>query len=222
MKKVALLFLIFGLPFIFAISSSDVTSGDLEEKVERIENIGENLPVSDEGIDSEKLKGYNPFGTTKAEERIAELNSYVGKYTKILWGVELTMSWTFIFAVIFWLLLIELIVVPVSEIFDWDIWWSLLGSAIIATLAMQGFGADFVAYIDSLILQWYVGAVVIFLSCVFGVLYKNLFGGLLKKWKRESEEIQKAQDLAKIHAHGEVAEKALRGFAGRDVNSALS
>jgi hypothetical protein len=99
MKRVVLLFLIFSLGFVFAISSSDVADGNLGEKVEKIENIGENLPVDDEGIDIEKIQNYKFLDKTRAEKRIAELNGYVGDYTKIIWGVELTMSWTFVFAV---------------------------------------------------------------------------------------------------------------------------
>jgi hypothetical protein len=209
MKRVVLLFLIFSLGFVFAISSSDVADGNLGEKVEKIENIGENLPVDDEGIDIEKIQNYKFLDKTRAEKRIAELNGYVGDYTKIIWGVELTMSWTFVFAVLFWILLIELMIVPLSSVFDWNVWWSLLGSGIIATLAMQGFGADFVAYIDSLILQWYVGAIVIILTCVFMFFYNNFFGGLFKEWEKESEEEQRRQDLDTIHADAKVSRSNL-------------
>jgi len=108
----------------------------------------------------------------------------------VLWGVELTMSWVFVFPFVVWILMIELIVVPVSSIFDWEIWWSLLGAGIISTLAMQGFGKDLVVWMESLMTQWWIGFVVLVVAVVVGIVY-SVFFKFVKKWADKAREKEK-------------------------------
>jgi predicted membrane protein len=156
---------------------------------------------------------YKPF-RSRAEERIAAINVYVGPITKVLWGVELTLSWVFVFAFVVWILLIELIIVPVSSIFDWEIWWSLLGSAIIATLAMQGFGKDLVVWMNSLMTQWWVGFVVLFFAVVVGILY-SVFFKFVKKYADKTREKDKkdrtARDRKILSVEAKLIKDSLRG-----------
>ena len=167
MKKVLVLLLI--VLFSGFVLGAEPSVGIGEGDVEQIEGVVENLPFDDDGkID------YKPF-ESKAEERIAAINVYVGPVTRVLWGVELTMSWVFVFAFVVWILMIEFIVVPVSSIFDWGIWWSLLGAGIISTLAMQGFGKDLVVWMESLMTQWWVGFIVLVFAMTIGVVYSLFF-----------------------------------------------
>ena len=162
-------------------------------------------------VDFEK---YKPF-KTKADERIATINEYVGPITKVLFGVELTLSWIFIFSVVLWILLIELIIMPVSEIFDWNIWMSLLGSGIIATLAMQGFGKDFVIWINSIVTAWYIGAVVVVGAAFAGVVYSvfiKYLGFKIKRMKNAEAEAKTEEDRAVIGARRKLAEKELESY----------
>jgi len=220
MKKVVLLLLLFGVMFVSA-SEQPTVEGVSEGDYEKIQNIVEDLPIDESGeIDFEKYDF-----KTKADERIAKINEYVGPITRVLFGVELTLSWIFIFSVVLWILLIELIVMPVSEIFDWNIWWSFAGSGIIATLAMQGFGKDFVIWIEALVTTWYIGAVVIVAASIIGVVYSvamKYFGKQIEAAKEAAAKAQTAQDRAVLHADRELAEKELRAMAGRDVDNALS
>ena len=183
MKRVVLLFILFGLLFVSAVEQPSTGVG--AEDYEKIQDLTGNLPI-DPDTGEVDFDQYKPF-RTKADERIAAINEYVGPITKVLFGVELTLSWIFIFSVLFWILLIELIIMPVSEIFDWNVWWSLGGSGIIATLAMQGFGKDFVIWIESLVTAWYIGAIALIMGAVFGVVYSiamKYFGAEVKAMKK--------------------------------------
>ncbi|MFH1521765.1 MAG: hypothetical protein ABIF18_02290, partial [archaeon] len=138
MKRIIITGLLFLLLFSFVVALDEPTSDIDSDDVEKIQGaIDDYIPISETGeIDYDK---YKPF-KTKADERIEKINEYVGPITKVLWGVELSLSWIFIFSFVLWILLIELIVMPVSEILDFNILGSLVGAGIIATLAMQGFG----------------------------------------------------------------------------------
>ena len=186
MKKVLVLLLLVVL-ICGVVLAAEPDAGVSSEDVEKIEGAIDNLPFDDDG--DVNFSKYEPF-RSKAEERVAAINVYVGPVTRVLWGVELTMSWVFVFAFVVWILLIELIVVPVSSIFDWEIWWSLAGAGIIATLAMQGFGKDLVVWMEGLMTQWWVGFVVLFFAVVVGILYSVFF----KFVKAHVEKIKKKSD----------------------------
>lgn len=204
-----MLLVLFGMIFVSAVSEPTVEgigAGD----VEAIEGIIEGLPIDPD-------TGKPDFGKydieTKADERIKAINKYVGPITKVLFGVELTLSWIFVFSILLWLLLIELIIMPVSEIFDWNLWMSLLGSGIIATLAMQGFGKNFVIWIDALILQWYIAITVVIGAFIVGFVYSvgmKYLGLKLKMGKESAAKAQTARDRAVISASAKVEEKRLK------------
>lgn len=203
MKRVVLLLILFGFLFVSGVEQPSAGVGG--EDVEKIQDAVDNLPIGDDGkIDYDK---YKPF-KTRVDERIAEINKYVGPITKILFGVELTLSWVFIFSVVLWILLIELIVMPVSEIFDWGLLWSFLGAGIIATLVMQGFGKDFVIWIEALVTQWYIGAVVLVGAALVGVVYSVLMkylGQHVEAMKKKSDKEQTDLDRKIIHAHAKLS-----------------
>ncbi len=168
--------------FVLAADAPSVGVGG--EDVEAVQGVIDNLPFDDGG--NVNFSGYKPY-QSKAEERIAAINIYVGPITRVLWGVELELSWVFVFAFVVWILLIELIIVPVSSIFDWDVWWTLIGAGIIATLAMQGFGKDLVVWMESLMTQWWIGFVVLVGAVVVGVVY-SVFFKFVKKWADSTRE----------------------------------
>ena len=212
MKRVFLVLVLFGLMFVSALDEPTI-EGIGGEDVAAIESAIEGLPIDpDTGeIDFEK---YKPF-KTKADERIAAINKYVGPITRVLWGIELSLSWVFIFSFVLWILLIELILMPVSEIFDWNLWWSLAGSGIIASLAMQGFGKNFVIWIEALVTQWYIGATVLIGSAIFGVVYSvvmKYFGKEIGAAKEKAAKAQTEQDRMVIHAERKLAEKDIKSL----------
>ena len=91
-KLTILLFVILFAGFVFGQpNTTDVGAEDIE----KIEGVVDELPFDDDG--DVNFSKYKPF-RSKAEERVAQINEYVGPVTKVLWGVELEMSWVFVFA----------------------------------------------------------------------------------------------------------------------------
>ena len=104
---------------------------------------------------------------------------------------------------------------PVSEIFDWNLWWSLIGSGIIATLAMQGFGKDFVIWIETIVTTWYIGAVVVVGAAFAGVVYSVFIKYLsfkIKRMKTAEAEAKTEEDRTVIGARRKLPEKALESY----------
>ncbi len=182
------------------------------EDVEEIQGaIDDYVPLDDSG--EVNLSKYQPF-KSKAEERIEKINEYVGPITKVLWGVELSLSWVFVFSFVMWILLIELVVMPMSEILDFNIWGSLFGAMIVATLAMQSMGKGFVVWMESLMTQWWVGFVVLVVAVIIGVVYSVFMKTFGKKVKEEKEVAVKEQtdrDRQVVHADADVSGERLKG-----------
>lgn len=209
-RAVLLLIFLLSVSFILAAEQPDIGAAS-DEDAEKIQNVAGNLPI-DPDTGNVDFDSYKPF-RTKAEERIAKINEYVGPITKVLFGVELSLSWIFIFSIGLWILLIHIIFEPVRDLFDWNFWWSLAGSVIIATLAMQGFGKNFVVWIDSIVTAWYVGLMALLFGIIFAIVYAfvmRYFGAEFKAMKEASKKAQTDQDRAVIHAEAEVAEKSLK------------
>jgi len=207
MKKIALVLILFCLLFVSALDSPEAGVG--EEDVEAIQDAIGVIPIGDDG----KVNFDDMDFKTKADERIAVINKYVGPLSKILFGVELTLSWVFIFSVILWFLLVIIIFTPVSEFFEWNVWGNFLGSGLIATLSMHGFGDNFVSWINSLVTAWYIGFVVVVLAAFFGVIYSVIiryFGAELELAKKKSDKDKMNRDLAVIDANAKVSEMELK------------
>ena len=181
------------------------------EDVEQIQGaIDDYIPLDESG--EVNLNKYKPF-KSKAEERIEKINEYIGPITKVLWGAELSLSWVFIFSFIVWILLIELIVMPVSEILDYNIFGSLAAATIIASLSMQGLGEDFVIWMNSLMTHWWIGLIVLGGSVIVGVVYSLFVKSVGNKIKAEKEFVAKEltdRDRKVIHADAEISGERLK------------
>lgn len=210
MNKIMISLGVFLFLFSFVIAQDEPNVGVGDEDVEKLQGAIDYIPIDDSGeIDYDK---YKPF-RTKADERIEKINKYIGPITRVLWGVELSLSWIFIFSFVLWILLIELIVVPMSEILDFNVWGSLFGAGIVATLAMQGFGKDFVVWIESLMTQWWVGFIVLVFAVVIGMVYSifaNVIGKKVEEAKEESKKAQTERDRDVLHADANISKERLK------------
>jgi hypothetical protein len=210
MKRIGVFVLLVVLVF-GGVLAAEPEVGVGAEDVEAIEGVIEDLPFDESG--DVNVSKYKPF-KSRAEERVEVINRYVGPVTRVLWGVELEISWIFIFAFVLWILLIELIIVPVSSIFDWEIWWSLLGSAIISTLAMQGFGKDFVVWVDSLMTQWWIGIIVLGFAVIGGIAYSVFFKFIAahaKKIRERSKKEMTERDRKILAIEAKLIKDSLKG-----------
>src|SRR3989338_8307824 len=198
--------------FVFIIMFSIVLAVD----VSNLEDTAKNLEGTVDEINDATKDPPRVFDSvlkkTKAEERIEKINSYIGPITKTLWGYEFTLSWTFFFAFFIWILLIELIVVPISKVFEFNVFGSLATSFIIATLAMQGFGKDLVSFLDSLAKLWYHSLIIIALMFIFGIIYQvimHFFAKRVKAVKIADEKEKLRRDMQIIHMDAEMSKKVL-------------
>jgi len=210
MKRFGVFLILFCLVFVSALNDP-AAEVDGAEDVEKIQDMAENLPI-DPDTGEVNFEGYKPF-ETKADERIAKINEYVGPFSKIVFGIELEISWIFIFSVVLWILLFGFILVPAREIFNWNPLMNIVGSIIIATLAMQGFGKNFVVWIESLVTTWYISLFVLVASAFFGVIYSIMvkyFAKQIKAAKEKAEKEQSTQDNKVIHARRKMAEKEIK------------
>ncbi len=200
--------ILIGAVFVSAIAEPNVGVGKQDAK--QIQNLTKELPINSNGeID---FNSYQPFWT-KADERVATINKYVGPASQMLFGVELSLSWIFVFSVILWILLVSIVVEPMQDIFNWNIWWGLISGMIIATISMHGFGNSFVLQINIIATQWYGVLIVIVSAIIIGAVYSIFMrdvGARIKSMKEDSEKTQTNEDRAIIHADAEVAEKDLR------------
>jgi hypothetical protein len=186
---------------------ADTTANDAEQLQQAIDDYS---PLDETGkVD---FSGYDPF-KSKAEQRIETINTYVGPITKVLWGAELSLSWIFIFSLIMWLLLMELILLPVSELLSFNFWGSLLFSGIIASLAMQSFGKNLVIWMNSLISQWWIGILTIGSALIIATIYYMFMiylGRKAKQAKQKSAEDQTEKDRKILHAHAKLSEQEIK------------
>ncbi len=212
MKRLGVFLILFCLMFVSALDDPTI-EGTGAEDVEKIEEMVGDIPI-DPDTGKVNFEGYKPF-KTKADERIAKINEYVGPFSKIVFGIELEISWTFIFSVVLWILLMGAILVPVREIFGWNPLMTLAGSAIIATLAMQGFGKNFVIWVESLVTAWYISLFVLVASALFGVIYSIIMKYLAKQLKAAKEKAAKEKtrrERAISSASSEIDRKKLENL----------
>ena len=176
------------------------------------EKVSEAVPLGPDGkIDEEKFAGFK----SKAEGRLEELDVYTKAVSNFIFGVELGMTWTFIVAIIMWILLIELIVMPVKEIFKINIFVGLLVAGIISTIAFRSFGDGLVVWIDSLLQTWYAVLLAIVSAIIVGFVYAAVMhfaGDKIEKAKEDSAKEQTAKDRAVIHVSAEAEKKSLEGY----------
>ena len=205
-------FLFYSLTFLlilsFAVAEDPIDLEGIEDAAEQIEGTVKDI----EGVLGGDVEFKDILNKTNAEKRIEEINKYIGPITKVLFGYEFSLSWLFLFAFIMWILLIELVLMPVSTIFELNIFGSLAIATIIATLSMQAFGDKMVVFLESLVITWKAGLIVLFLVIIVMAVYSiifRFFGNKLKALKKESKKEKRKRDYAIIHARAEVAKKEL-------------
>lgn len=202
-SKNLIVYLLF-LCFISNVFAQDPIAPNTDEIDDIQKTIEEYTPVNEDGeFDPSNYK-------TKAEERIAKINEYVGPISKLFFGVELSLSWIFVFSVLCWILLTEFIVMPISEILNFNKGGSLFAAFLISTLAMQGFGKDLAAWMNSISTSWEIGTVVLGFSIIIGVIYTiiiKLFGKRIDKWKKERDQEKEWMARKKLETASDIASK---------------
>jgi hypothetical protein len=157
--------------------------------------------LDEEGLHTEKINtSYKPY-TSKAEERIEAINEYVGPISKFIFGVELSLSWLFVFSVFLWIVIAAIVYNPLKQLFNMSPVIALLSGFIVATLSLRTFGNKFVAWMTTIADTWYYAVIAILIMTFVAVGYNIAMRSLAKKMKNEKEEQreQKAEIADKIN-----------------------
>lgn len=184
-----------------------------QEDYEKIKETTDKIPIDPEtgGFDPSKLNE----SKSKAEQRIDKINEYVGPITKLILGVELSLSWIFIYAVLLWIILAEILIEPIKAIFHRGNLFAIIISLMISSIAMQGFGKNLVAWLDSIITQWYLSLALVLVAIIAQIIYQIIMkkaGSSIDKAKENAAKEQTLRDRQLIHTDAEVSKANLESY----------
>lgn len=195
-KSVSIIFVLLYLGVIISLAHADSVPNqqqldDMQGKIDTGQNIVNGVPIDENGnVNQTKLTGWKSI----AEQRIDEINLYVGPFSKAVFGVELSLSLIFILSVIMWILLAEIIISPASQVFNLNTFAAIIMGLILSSLAMHGFGHNFVIWIDSIAQSWYAAVIAIVVGILFAIIYSALISSFGKKMKESKEKAAKEKE----------------------------
>ncbi|MBT7102560.1 hypothetical protein HN935_03555 [archaeon] len=172
---------------------------ELEKTKEIIDKVS---PVNEEGdLEFEKFTPYKSW----AEERLVSVNKYVGWFSKLLLGVELSLSWIFVFSIVLFILLFVIVYNSINGFFNSSALFSAVFAFIVSILGMQGMGKDFVVWVDSVATTWWLSAIVILFGIIVGFIYAIFAKTIGKKFiesrkAAQSEDDKKEKELFRAQA----------------------
>jgi uncharacterized membrane protein len=174
-------------------TEGNLGQGDIAGDVEKIQNLTDQLPFDDNGqIDKDKTGNLINGSKTKAEQRIEELNKYIGPVSLFLFGVPLSLSWTFAFSVLIFIIIFDFAFEPLKDGFGMKPYLAVIAGAIIAIICMHSFGEQFEALINMIIGLWW-GAI---LAIIFGTLiFTFVVYPIIWKYVGKMREAQKLAEV---------------------------
>ncbi len=184
----------------------------LPTELEKLQEIGKNLSKE------EQRKQYLKQEWTKilAEHKIFgpvlfytnNFFSFFNPIWKIIFGIEFSWSWAFIFSMILWIILIVLIYTPIKSMSNLNIIFSLLISMIISSLVgVSGVIQKIVDLLTTMITNIWLVWVSIIITILLVIIYYKFIGDLGKDLKEQSrkEKIKRAEE--QIISKGKLFEK---------------
>lgn len=134
---------------------------------------------------------------------------------KIILGVDYSLSWAFVFAVIIWLTLFFFLLKPTEAIFGNPFFGFIGAFAISSLVGLAGVIKKVVDMLTFMItnawIAWVALAVTIFISIIFEKLGGN-FKKAIEEMKEKQAKQRTAQDREIIHADAEVSKKNLESY----------
>lgn len=187
--------------FSFSIAQISPENPDVGGDISKVQDIVSSIPIDDQGnFDPGTMIGWK----SKSEIRIEELNSWVGPISKILFGVELSMSWIFLYTLVLWLVLWEFVRMPFNAFIE-NQWLALLVGVIIATISMHSWGPNLVTYIDTMLTVWWMA-----LIAVIGAIIATFF--LYPMWMKRIKKSLEAARKERVKIAGEETIKTAEIF----------
>lgn len=156
-----------------------------------------------------------PDWKSNAEVRIEKINEYAGPISELIFGTKLSLSWFYVFAILVWLLLAELIVAPITDVFGVKSFIGVLIALLVASLSMHGFGQNIVLWLDAITLTWYASLFVIILAVVSGVFYgifMKFAGKKIEEGKEKAAKDQETRNREILDIDAKISEEKLKSY----------
>ena len=173
-----------------------------ESDLNKVENLTNKIPLDEQGnVDESKVTEWK----SQAELRIEQINKYIGPVSKFLFGVELSLSWMFVFSVLLWITIALLITSPIKDILNLNTLLAFLIGIIIATIGMNTLGPKLISMISLALNTWWAAVIAIVLIVIILAVYIGImktFGDNLRAKNKQDEEAlreQKAETVEKIN-----------------------
>ncbi len=227
MKKLGVLLivlLVFNFISVVVAQSSDYGTIDedtgLPKEFSKFSEISQNLS------EEEQRKDYLKQEWTKilADKKVIgpflfytnKFFTFFNPFWKVVFGIEFEWSWTFVFSLLIWILLIFLIYSPAKGMTNFNPLLSLLFSFIVATLAsLSGLIKKAVEMLEIAIRSFWIAVVATAIIVIIIILYNKFMKQWGKKLKEEDEKIKTEQAQKTIQSAGRIAEKELDSHKGK-------
>ena len=176
-RELIIVLLVLNIFFIYSADDvSDINQSEVEEIQQTIDNY---VPINDDGE-------FDPSDyRSKAEGRIAKINEYVGPFSKLLLGVELSMSWVFVFSIVTWILIIEMIMKFFGRYLHLYLWGCFVFGVVASTIFMHSLGPELVEFMDTTL----INNIIVLVCLIFGwAIYTMVINTLVKNREKKEKE----------------------------------
>jgi hypothetical protein len=135
--------------------------------------------------------------------------SYFNPLWKLIFGIEFSWSWLFIFCITLWIMLASIIYFPLKEIMNTNQILSIIASIAIASLVgISGVIPRAAGTLTFAVKNIWIAIVSLAIAFFIVMLYSQL----MKNFKKESEEEEFQRARETIKTEGKIAEKSLESY----------
>ena len=193
------------------------TESGLPSSFEKFRAISENLS------DEEKTKQYLYQEWTKLfakNDKIAAVFFYTDIFFSTLdpiwefvFQLKFSWTWEFIFCLVIWILLIVLIFVPLNDILNVNsILTSIIAIVISCIVGKSGVIKQAADTLTFAVKNIWLAILCLLLAIIIVIIYSYILQKFGKDMKKQSEEENLERAKKAIKQHGEISEKALKGY----------
>jgi Na+/melibiose symporter-like transporter len=136
-------------------------------------------------------------------------------FFKAVFGVEYSLSWSFIFAVIIWLTLLVLIYPILSDVFDKKLFGFIGAFVVVSLVGLAGIIKKAVDLLNAAIHNLWIALLALAIAVIITIIasrFGKQIGKKIEAAKEKAAKQQTAQDRAIIHTDAEVSKEKLEGY----------
>jgi ABC-type multidrug transport system fused ATPase/permease subunit len=138
----------------------------------------------------------------------------INPFTRLILGIEYSLGWAFIFAVLTWIVLFVLLYDPLRLVFGRKLFGFVGAFAIASLIGLAGIIKRFVDLLESPVTGKFSVAILFFIYLVAVVVIKTSVGGVwkwfIKKFRKDTVEEQEKKDRAVLHLGAEKVRRELK------------